>query len=158
MLKATLYNPPSPALNQERGMMVWGDGRCLFFIFYLGNKPLNVFGGHTGNLALVIDGEQRDLNAFSCSKNSSSVIILCSPRSARFTSSNALSRVSLMYFCWRRVLLSAFFWNTMVEATPRSSSMALRTDCVATSSFSVTNICVIILTYLVSGRKFTINN
>ena len=54
MLKATLYNPPSPALNQERGMMVWGDGSELFaehLLQHVSEQSL-LFGSQRSNSVL----------------------------------------------------------------------------------------------------------
>ena len=94
-------------------------------------------------------------SALSSAINSSSVIILCSPRLARFTSSKARVNDSLTYASWRRfsATFSALSLNTLTDATPRSNSMALRTCSVVASSFNVTNICVIIVIFLFSGAK-----
>ena len=83
---------------------------------------------------------------------------LCSLRPSRracFISSNALSSDSLTYACWRSVFLldSSLVLNTVVDTTPRSSSMALRTCSVVASSFNVTNICVIIVIFLFSAAR-----
>ena len=104
---------------------------------------------------------QYDLNFHTASSASSSLMkssALCSLRPSRracFISSNALSSDSFTYACWRSVFLldSSLVLNTVVDTTPRSNSMALRTCSVVASSFNVTNICVIIVIFLFSGAR-----
>ena len=106
---------------------------------------------------------QNNLDFHTFSSASSSLMkssALCSLRPSRrawFISSNALSSDSFTYACWRSdfLLVSPLVLSTVVDTTPRSNSIALRTCNVVASSFNVTNICVIIVIFFVSGGKYT---
>ena len=150
------HNETSLSPVRVRGM-VYGVGAIILSIDKR-DEPFNIL-----ELAFKFIA-QYNLNSHTDSSASSSLMkssALCSLRPSRracFISSNALLSDSFTYACWRSVFLldSSLVLNTVVDTTPRSISMALRTCTVVASSFNVTNICVIIVIFLFSGAKIQI--
>ena len=161
MKHLTPYRQNETSLSPVRGRGMGYGGEVITLSIDKRDEPFNILIRHAGDFAFVINRKHYELHlhaipsALSSAINSSSVIILCSPRLARFTSSKARVNDSLTYASWRRfsATFSALPLNTLTDATPRSISMALRTCSVVASSFNVTNICVIIVIFLFSGAK-----